>query len=56
MAGANRKIIKGQDEKEREEEDGKDKGKIKDRKRICINPLEISSPLNFALRPSRMPA
>ena len=56
---ANRKIRKGQDEKEGEEEDekedGEDEGKIKDKKIICINPLEISPPLNFAPQLLRTP-
>ena len=30
------------DEKEDEEEDKEEEGKIKDKKRICINPLKIS--------------
>ena len=53
---AKRKIRNGPDEKEGEEEDEEEEGKVKDRKRICIKPLEISPPLNFAPRPSMTPA
>ena len=47
---------KGESEKakmKKEKEDKEEEGEMKDIKRICINPLEISPPLNFAPRPSR---
>ena len=49
---------KGESEKakmKKEKEDKEEEGEMKDRKRISINPLEISPPLNFAPRPSRTP-
>ena len=41
--------------KKDKEEDEEKEGKIKDKKRICINPFKISLLLNFAPRPSRTP-
>ena len=51
--GKSEKAKMKKDEKEDEEEDEEEEGKIKDKKRICINPLKISPPLNFAPRLSK---